>query len=67
MLVKISYTIKEEKVLDLTPEEVCYLHSGQDKLKYVPTDAIDWNYNYVDKEAAEEEMLKFFFDKKLNK
>ena len=58
--VKISYTETIEKIVDLTPEDVCYLHSGKTIHEYIPKHIHNWNYEFIDKENAEMEMFDFY-------
>lgn len=60
MKVKISYIVKTEKIVDMTPEEYCYLRADLADPKYYPLGARDKGIAPAD-DKAESELLDFFF------
>lgn len=60
MKVKISYIVKTEKIVDMTPEEYCYLRADLADPKYYPPEARDKGIAPAD-DKAESELLDYFF------
>ena len=60
MKVKISYTMRVERVVEMTPEKYCYLRADLTDPQYYPPEAKDKEIcPYGEKD--ESELLDFFF------
>lgn len=60
MKVKISYTMRVERVVEMTPEKYCYLRADLADPQYYPPEAKDKGIcPYGEKD--ESELLDFFF------
>ena len=54
MKVKITYTIKTEKIVDMTPEDFCYLRASMSDPKYFPSEARDKDMDPADANSRNE-------------
>lgn len=59
MKVKIAYTVRTEKIVDMTPEEYCYLRADLANPEYYPPEARDKEIAPAD-DKAESELLDYF-------
>lgn len=59
MKVKIAYTVRTKKIVDMTPEEYCYLRADLANPKYYPPEARDKEIAPAD-DKAESELLDYF-------
>lgn len=59
MKVKIAYTVRTEKIVDMTPEEYCYLRTDLANPEYYPPEARDKEIAPAD-DKAESELLDYF-------
>lgn len=59
MKVKIAYTVRTEKIVDMTPEEYCYLRADLANPEYYPLEARDKEIAPAD-DKAESELLDYF-------
>lgn len=59
MKVKIAYTVRIEKIIDMTPEEYCYLRADLANPEYYPPEARDKEIAPAD-DKAESELLDYF-------
>ena len=60
MKVKISYTMRVEQVVEMTPEKYCYLRADLADPQYYPPEAKDKEIRPYGKKD-ESELLDFFF------
>ena len=60
MKVKISYIMRVEKVVEMTPEKYCYLRADHADPQYFPPEARETEMSPYGKED-ESELLDFFF------
>lgn len=54
MKVKISYTVRTEKIVDMTPEEYCYLRADLANPEYYPPEARNKEIAPADRESENE-------------
>ena len=54
MKVKIAYTVRTEKIVDMTPEEYCYLRADLANPKYYPPEARNKEIAPADDKAESE-------------
>ena len=59
MKVKIAYTVRTEKIVDMTPEEYCYLRADLANPEYYPPEARDKEIAPAD-DKTESELLDYF-------
>lgn len=59
MKVKIAYTVRTVKIVDMTPEDYCYLRATMFDPQYYPPEARDKEIAPADSKA-ESELLDYF-------
>lgn len=59
MKVKIAYTVKTEKIVDMTPEEYCHLRADLANPEYYPLESRDREIAPAD-DKSESELLDYF-------
>ena len=65
MKILIEYTIEHKKVIDISPEEYCYLRANFNYGNYFPEES-KYRDLRINDEESEIELLKFFSQKNKN-